>query len=69
MIWMSGHLKLTLRLLALKASEIGSDRLDEEEANYVVEYGGFLVEGPRRSTEKPRSINLSHSALAGSNMK
>lgn len=35
-----GHLKLTLRLLALKACENGSDRLEEEEANYVVEYGG-----------------------------
>jgi hypothetical protein len=36
----AGHLKLTLRLLALKACENGSDRLEEEEANYVVEYGG-----------------------------
>lgn len=35
-----GHLKLTLRLLALKAIENGSDRLEEEEANYAVEYGG-----------------------------
>ena len=37
----AGHLKLTLRLLALKAIENGSDRLEEEEANYAVEYGGF----------------------------
>jgi len=35
-----GHLKLTLRLLALKATENGSDRLDEEDANQTVEFGG-----------------------------
>ena len=40
--WFSppGHLKLTLRLLALKATENGSDRLDEEDANHTVEFGG-----------------------------
>ena len=35
-----GQLKLTLRLLALKATENGSDRLDEEDANHAIEFGG-----------------------------
>lgn len=35
-----GHLQLALQLLALKATENGSDRLEEEEANYVIEFGG-----------------------------
>lgn len=54
-----GQLKLILRLLALKATENGSDRLDEEDANHAVEFGGVAsIPEPRKWAKGDRLLFL-----------